>query len=732
MNENKNKYYKFGLYLIMLLLINVAAGSIYFRADLTSSGLYSLSDASEEAVNSLTEPLTINVFFSKNLPSPYNNVERYLHDILEEYEINSNKNLSFRFYDVNAKEGDLSEKAEENRKIAKSYGIYPVNVQKIEQDEAKIQKAYMGMVFIHGDLVEKIPAIISTEDLEYKITTTIQKLSNKISALLKLKENIKINILNSSSLSLIAPLIKLEDLDKIESRIGKIIEKVNHKVYGKLEIRSYDPSSGSVPENIISGFKHMGIEWPELKSPEGKTVDPGRGVIAIGLEYDGISVQKNLMSKKLNLTNKGIQEEYFIIGDEEIETFINDNIDKVININEDIGYLISNGTLSISAQTSPQMQMFQQQPQSEISNFKSLVNKEYTLKEVSLKDGGEIPDNIDTLIVAGPTQNFTDWELFMIDQFLMKGGSLAIMIDSFREIKQQQSQQMYGYRQPVYMPLNTGIDKLISHYGITSKKSYLLDESCYVNRDQNNNEMPIYFAPVIKNENINHKFGFLKNIKHLVAIKVSPLEIEKREGVKYSKVFSSSSRSWEMKGKINLMPMMIKPPQSDEEKSQMDLAYIAEGKFSSYFADKTIPEKPVKKEKEDDKGDDKKVEKLIKNEFVSTSEILKTGKAARIFVIGSSELIKNNLVDENGLSPNSTFILNILDYLNGKEKIAEMRGKKQKFNPVSDTKSFTRTFIKVLNIAGLPLGFVIFGIVVWIRRNNRRRKIFAIFNSEDK
>ena len=732
MNDDKNKYYKFGLYLVMLLLINVAAGSMYYRVDLTSNGLYSLSDASEDAVNSLTEPLTINVFFSRNLPSPYNNVERYLHDILEEYEIHSNKNLSFRFYDVNAKEGDLSEQAEENRKIANSYGIYPVNVQKIEQDEAKIQKAYMGMVFIHGDIVEKIPAVISTEDLEYKITTTIQKMNNKISVLLKLKENIKLYLLNSSSLSSIAPLIKLKDLDKIEARIGSIVEKVNNKVYGKLELKSYDPSSGDVPENILSGFKHMGIEWPELKSPEGNIVVPGKGVIAIGLEYDGVSVQKNLMSKKLNLTNRGIQEEYFIIGDEEIETFINDNIDKVININDDIGYLTSNGTLSISAQAPPQMQMFQQQPQSEITNFKTLVNKEYTLKEVSLKDGGRIPDNIDTLIVAGPTQNFSDWELFMIDQFLMKGGSLAVMIDSFKEIQQQQSQQMYGYRQPVYMPLNTGIDKLMSHYGITSKKAYLLDESCYINRDQNNNEMHIYFAPVIKNENINHKFGFLKNIKHLVAVKVSPLELEKREGIKYSKVFSSSDKAWEMEGRINLMPMMIKPPESDEEKSKMDLAYIAEGKFTSYFADKDIPEPPVKEEKKDDAEGDKEVSKLIKNEFVSTSEILKTGKSARIFVIGSSEIIKNNLVDENGLSPNSTFILNILDYLNGREKTAEMRGKKQKFNPVSDTKPFTRTFIKVLNIAGLPIGFVLFGIVIWVRRNNRRRKIFAIFNSEDK
>ncbi len=731
MNENRNIYFKFAMYLLMLLLLNVAAGSLFFRIDLTSEGLYSLSDASKDSVASLTEPLTINVFFSKNLPSPYNNVERYLHDILEEYELYSKNNLSFRFLDVNANEGDLSEKAEENRKIANSYGIYPVNVQKIEQDEAKVQKAYMGMVFIHGDIVEKIPAIISTEDLEYKITTTIQKMSNKISVLLGLKDNISLYFLKSTSLSSIAPLIKLKDLDKIEGRVNAIFEKIKNKVYGKLELKSLDPSSENVSDEVLKRFGHLGIEWPDVKSSEGIPVKAGKGVIALELYYNGKSVQKNLLTKKLSLTNRGIEEEYLLIGDKEIESFISDNIDKVININEDIGYLTSNGTLSISAKVQPQMQMFQQQPQSEISNFKSLVNKDYSLKEVSLKEGREIPDSIDTLIIAGPTQNFSNWELFQIDQFLMKGGSMAILMDTFKEIRQQNS-GMYGYRQPVYMPLNIGIGKLLSHYGINLKRTYLLDESCYINRDRNNNEMPIYFAPVIKNENINHEFGFLKNIKQLVAIKVSPIQIDKKEGIKYSRVFSSSDKAWEMKGKISLVPMMINPPASDEDKSQFDLAYLAEGKFKSYFADKDIPAPPLKDDNKEKKNGKEKTDKEIKNKFVSARDIVTESKTARLFVMGSSEIIKNNLVDENGLSPNATFILNTIDFLNGREKIAEMRGKKQRFNPVSDTKPLTRTFVKILNIAGLPLAFIIFGIIVWIKRNSRRKRIFSIFNSVDK
>jgi len=736
MTENKNNFFKFGLYLVMLLVINIAAGSLFFRIDLTSNGLYSLSDASKEAVESLTEPLTINVFFSRNLPSPYNNVENYLHDVLEEYELHSNDNLSYRFYDVNAKEGDLSEKAEENRKIANSYGIYPVNVQKIEQDEAKIQKAYMGMVMIHGDIVEKIPALISTEDLEYKITTTIQKMNNKISALLKLEKKIQVQLLSSSSISSIASLIKLEGLDDLPSRISSMVDQANARVYGKLKMTQYDPDTGTVPATLLEKFSHMGIEWPEIKTPEGDVIAKGRGLIALGIQYGDRSVQKNLMSKKLSLTNRGLEEQYFIITDEEIEEFINENVDTVININEDIGYLTSGGTLSLSSRVPPQMQMFQQQQQSEISNFKNLINKEYSLKEVSLKDGGTIPDSIDTLIVAGPKDQFSDWELFQIDQFVMKGGSLAVLIDSFREIQPQRNQQMYGMSQPVYLPLNTGIDSLIAHYGITAEKSYLMDESCYVNRDQNRNQMPIYFAPVIKNENINHDLGFLKNIAQLVTIKASPLTVEEKEGITYSRLFSSSEKAWEMKGKINLMPMMIRPPENEDEKSQMDLAYLAEGSFASYFDGKEIPEPPLKKENiegnaEEDDNVKKEDPKRIRSEYVKTGEFLRKGEKTKIFVISSSEIIKNNLLDENGVSPNAVFMLNTIDYLNGREKIAEMRGKKQKFNPVKDTKPFTRTFIKVLNIAGLPLGFIIFGILVWVRRNNRRKRIRGMFGSPE-
>jgi len=56
-----------------------------------------------------------------------------------------------------------------------------------------------------------------------------------------------------------------------------------------------------------------------------------------------------------------------------------------------------------------------------------------------------------------------------------------------------------------------------------------------------------------------------------------------------------------------------------------------------------------------------------------------------------------------------------------------MRSKNQRFNPLKDTKAFTRTFVKIVNIGGLPALIILLGISVWFRRNARRKQIQSEF-----
>ena len=742
-----SKYATVGLYLIVLILVILVGQNLFVRLDLTANRLYSLSKASKDAVRTLNEPLTINIFFSKNLPAPYNNIERYLQDLLQEYAAHAGRYLNYRFYDVSATENELSEKAEENRQMAQDYGIYPVNVQTIEQDEAKLQRAYMGLVFIHGDIIERIPAVTSTEGLEYQISSTIQKMNNKISALLNLEQKIQVKLVQSSSMNRIAPHVGLEGLEGLAAMIAEAVNSQNGKTYGQLELVTLDPDRAPLSPDDTARFQRFGLQWPEIPLPDGGVVPAGSGIVALGMQYKGKSVETRLLASSLNLTNQGLREQFNIVEKEQIESFLEENVDNLIDIHEEIGYLSTNGTLALSPALPPQFQMMQPQADS-LTHFNSLLSGRYTINQVNILEEDGIPDSVDTLIIAGAKEGFTDWELYQIDQFLMRGKSLALFVDSFNELQPQGQQQMYGMQQPAYLPLNTGLEKLLGHYGLSVRKSYVMDESCYVSRDPQMGEVQVYFAPIIQNENINHRLDFLSNIKEMVMFKASPVDVNeelmKQNNLEARLLFSSSREAWEMAGQINLQPFMIRPPMNPEDKAQQPLAFLIEGEFPSYFADKAIPEKPEPEPEETEEetggmegaetGEEAAEPEAQEEAPAETSRItseqglIKLSQPAKIFVIGTSEILKDNILDEQGRQPNSVFLLNTLDYLNDQEQIAVMRSKNQRFNPLRDTKAFTRTFVKVLNIAGLPGLFILFGMYVWVRRKTRRRAIQAMFS----
>jgi ABC-type uncharacterized transport system involved in gliding motility auxiliary subunit len=723
---------RFFIYLIVAVLINVAGITLFFRIDLTENNMYSISEASQEVVSTLSEPLTIKVFFTKNLPAPHNNTERYLHDLLEEYSVSANQYFNYHFYDVSPEEGDINKQAKENQELAKNYGIHPVQIQVVEKDEVKFQKAYMGLVLIHGDIIERIRTITSTDGLEYTLTTAIQKLNNKVSALLGLPEKIRIRLFMSSSLKFVAPYMRLNSLPELPGKLEGIVEKLNSKNYGKMEFEYLDPTKSPSLEAETQKYNILNLKWPELSS--GK-IQPGQGAIGLVMEY-GDRVVEIPIIQVLRLPLIGTQ--YEMVDMNKMEEIIDKNVETLIDINEDLGYLGDHGTLNLSG-ASPPMNLMGRDNQDSISNFRTLTSQNYTIKNINLKDG-TIPDGLKCLVIARPTETFTDYELFQIDQFLMRGKNLAIFLGAFNEVMDPNPRGMpFGGNQGVrYVPLNTGLEKLLDHYGIRIKKSYVMDENCYKQRvpaQFGGGERAIYFAPVIKSRFIDNNLEFMKNIKGLVAIKISPLELDmdgiSKNALKAYKLFASSDKSWEMRGKIDLNPMFMRPPQSDDEQQSFPLAYVLEGEFPSYFAGKPIPEKQVADDESESADQEKQADKkddMDMSEIKGEGDLLPKGKPARIFLMASSDMITDNLLDEQGRSPNAMFIMNVLDFLNNREKIAVMRSKEQLFNPLDDTVAGTKTFVKSFNIVGLPVLVVFFGLLVWFNRHSRKKRIQMMFH----
>ncbi len=729
--KQSGKYVKFFIYLVILVLINIAGITLFFRLDLTQNRIYSLSEVSKKVVSTLSEPLIINVFFTKNLPAPHNYTEQYLHDLLEEYAVHGNRYFRYRFYDVNPNGAGATRGRTDNQQLADTYGIRPLQIQVVEEDAVKFKKAYMGLVLIHGDIIERIPTITTTDGLEYKLTTSIQKLNNKVSALLNLKDQIRINLYLSSSLKQVAPQMGLEELEQYPVRLEKIVKKLNQKFYGKLTYAYLDPTTDESIQKQQQKYKIMRLKWPSLS--DGK-IPAGEGAIGLVMEYGNKLVEMPLL-EAIRLPIIGTQ--YNLAELDSMEEMIDSGIEKLIDINENLGYLSDHGTLS----TSPASPMGRQDPNAAAS-FSALVSKTYTLKPVGLKDG-PIPESLNTLIIARPTESFSDYGLFQLDQALMRGTRLIIFLDAFKEVRQGQGSMGFG-QGPTFLPLNTGLEKLLNHYGIRIKTSIVLDENAYkqpLSRQFGGGEQTLYFAPIIKNKQINPAIDFMKNIKGLIVLKISPLELNTdqiaKNGITALRLFSSSTRSWEMSERINLNPMFMRPPSSDKELSSMPLAYLMEGEFISYFAGKAIPEKPVEKDiaKDSNKpgtetaSDDPQKSKsgVDLSQFDEKRVVLEKGKPSRILLIGSGEMIKDSLIDSEGRSTNSIFLMNAIDYMNDRGDVALMRGKEQRFNPLYDTGAMVKTIIKMVNIAGLPVLVVLFGLFVWLFRHRRKKQIQAIF-----
>ncbi len=718
-DNSASRYIKFALYILVIVLINIVGITMFTRFDLTENRVYSLSKVSREAVSTLSEPLTINVFFTRNLPAPYNTIERYLKDLLAEYSLYSNRYFNYRFFDVTAEDEGGSDESAENRKLAGDYGIYPIQIQAYEQDEVKFKKAYMGLVIIHGDMVERIPTITTTEGLEYRLTTSIQKLNNKISALINLENPVEVKLYLSPSLKQVAPYMQLNELPSLPDTLKGVVNDLGKTMYGKLSYSFAAPESTSEMDDLVDKYNLMKLQWPDI--PKGH-ISAGTGVIGLVMEYDGNSTMVPVL-QVFRVPLFGTQ--YKLADREELEDMISQSLELLIGINEDIGYLEDHGTLTRFAMPGTQ-------GTEAISNFTQLVSKSYRFKDVTLADDG-IPEGLGSLIIAGPSEKFSDYELFQIDQALMRGMNLAIFLDSFQEI-QIPSQNPYQQQPPQYVPMDTGLEKLLDSYGVRIRKSYVLDENSYKQRlpqQYGGGEQHLYFAPIIQSEFINSDIDYMKNIKGLIMLKVSPLEIDEKKleenNIQALNLFSSSDRSWEMRDNINFSPMYMRPPAADEMQS-MPLAYVLEGRFPSYFTGRPIPEKPQPETDEEAAGSEQPAPDL--SQITGTGEFISTSQGAKIFLISTSELLKNNLLDDQGASPNAMFVMNILDVLNNRQDIAMMRSKVLSFNPLADTDAAARTFIKSLNIIGLPVIVVIFGLLMWLKRHMRRKHIELMFQRQ--
>ncbi|MEA3476512.1 MAG: Gldg family protein [Candidatus Cloacimonadota bacterium] len=178
-NINKNRVKDFAqgkpgriiLIIAIVVVLNLIAVHLFTRVDITRDKRYSISGYSKNLVKNLDDKFTIKAFFTNNIPYPYNTLARDVRDKLEEYKAFSNRYFQFEFVSA----GDKTKFVQD----ARSFGIPEVQVNAIEKDEMVVKRVVMGLVLLYEDRTEVIPVVQSTENLEYEISSKINKLIHK-------------------------------------------------------------------------------------------------------------------------------------------------------------------------------------------------------------------------------------------------------------------------------------------------------------------------------------------------------------------------------------------------------------------------------------------------------------------------------------------------------------------------------------------------------------------------
>ncbi|MCQ2591258.1 MAG: Gldg family protein [Treponema sp.] len=679
----------FLLFLVLLVLLNIFGKNAYFRIDLTKPKSYSLSKASVDIVKNLEEPLSVRVFFDKNLPSPYNSVAQYVEDFLEEYKNAANNNFSLYFMDVSK---------DSNVQLARDFGLHQVQIQEVKNNEVGFKQSYMGVVISYGGSVELIDPISSTDGFEYKLTSTISKMINEADSLAGLKgdEKIKVTVYLSEALKN----LRIDGVEQMESIVETAYRNVNNQSQNRLEYTIIHPKADEVSD-LIDRYALQGLSY----SANGKRET---GVL-------GVLIEKGENFRVLPIQVQQSIFGYMVSGLEDVEVSIKENIQTLLSKPTEIGYILGHNELPLDEAKYA-------------ANFDKLVSGMYRLVELDLAEQ-DIPANMTCIVINGPQFDYTEEELYKVDQFIMKGGNAMFLIDGMNTT----GSASYYTGTPQYQKNNINIDRLLSKYGVERGKNFVMDKECYSQVNQQYGKLNLYWAPILQKDRLAKNHPITNNLGYVVMLQNSTLDVsaaQANKDVNVTILARSSDKSWVVDKEDTLLnPMMISEPSDPSVFKSENMAVLLEGKFESAFDE--APEPEYDEDEEDEDGNPIARPMKMDGDITANNHISKSKLPGKIFVAGTSYITTYQVLDEKGTSPVAMFMMNVVDYLNGNEELCVMRTKGLSLNTLTVKSQTAAKLVQYFNEYGLAVLVAIAGFIVWRLRSKRRVRINRKYNPDD-
>lgn len=330
----------------------------------------------------------------------------------------------------------------------------------------------------------------------------------------------------------------------------------------------------------------------------------------------------------------------------------------------------------------------------------------------------------DLLIVAKPTQPFSDQDLFILDQYIMYGGKVIWFVDAMNA--EMDSLAHRGQAMATRYPLGR-LDEMLFTYGVRINSDILMDIVSQLipmpvelvgNKPRYEFRPWFYYPELVPRSN----HPIVKNLDLIKAEFISSIDTIHND-IKKTVLLTTSefTRVKSAPAMIDVTDALVQPDRRLYTRSLVPVAVLLEGEFRSAWRNRLAPELVM--EKSMGYRDRSKETKMI---VVSDGDIIRNqfnAKEGTIYPVGYDFYRKIRYA-------NRELILNMLNYMTGDEGLMTVRNKNFTLRKLDAEKaSEKRTYYQVINIIApvLILALAGVGIVVIEKRvygkKNRGQKV---------
>ncbi|TQV86346.1 Gldg family protein [Aliikangiella coralliicola] len=633
------------LLVINVFLVNFWLGHFnYLRIDTTRGNQYSISDATENYLSRLQEPLLIRGYFSSKTHPLLSPLVPKIKDLLKEYEVAGDGRVKVELIDP---QSDPEQESEANQK----YNIRPVPFQISDRHQASIVNSYFNVLIQYGD--------------EHKILGFRELIE------IKSGSNVEVEVALRNPEHDITRAIK-SVLNSYQSG-GNLFDTVT----GEVALKAYISPDQKLPEQLVEFKKVVMTELEKVQAQSSNRfkidiIDPddNNGVVAqqIQNDYGFQPFRLGLLSDKSF---------YFYLTLQQQDQIIQLPLDDLSaasferNLKSGIKRFASGFTKTVGLVTPKQENNYSPYAPPSGPKFGALeqfLGEELTVKNVDLSSG-EIPGDIDILLLMAP-KSVDEKQLFAVDQFLMKGGTVIAATAPYSANMGMQGLELQTY--------DSGLKDWLTHHGLSLEEKLVLDTQSmafpvpvarnlggYTVREVHMLDYPFFID--IRDEGLNKDNAITAALPQATVTWASPILIDKDklESKSTTQLVSSSSESW-LSASTDVAPQLDQANNSFKpqgEQSSHLLGAIVQGRFSSYFSGKDSPllKQPdeSKAEASEDTPTPDSAEKNQAEEKASltvSSVIEKSAESARIILFSSNDFVSDQVLQLSGSSGGNEYL----------------------------------------------------------------------------